>query len=77
MSFDSEEARLVDRIRATAFFRAKDAGATFITKNWVADRLKRSEDWRKKLMQCFTDFSKCGCPETLSQESTDIIMLYA
>ena len=33
MTFDSEEARLVDRIQATAFFQAKEAGATFITKN--------------------------------------------
>ena len=39
MNFDSEEARLVDRIQATAFFQAKEAGATFITKKWVAARL--------------------------------------
>ena len=44
MGFDSEEARLVDRIQATAFFQAKEADVIFITKKWVADRLKRSED---------------------------------
>ena len=47
MSFDSEEARLVDRIQATAFFQAREAGASFMTKKWVADRLKRSEQWVK------------------------------
>jgi hypothetical protein len=44
MSIDSEEARLVDRIRATAFYQAKMAGATFITRKWVADQLNRSEN---------------------------------
>jgi len=78
MSFDSEEARLVDRIQATAFLQAREAGASFITKKWVADRLKRGEqwvkeNWRKKPMECFTDFSKVGRPASLSQESKDII----
>lgn len=78
MSFDSENARMVDRIRATAFLEAREAGAKFITKKWVSDRLKRSEDWvkdnwRKNPLECFTDFSKCGRPEILSQESKDIV----
>ena len=78
MSFDSEEARLVDRIQATAFYQAKLAGANFITRQWVAKKLKRSEDWvtknwTKNPMDCFGDFSKCGRPESLSQESKDII----
>ena len=33
MSFDTEEARMVDRIKACAFFEAREAGANFITKN--------------------------------------------
>ena len=45
MSFDSEEARLVDRIRATAFYEAKEAGADFITRKWVAEKLNRSENF--------------------------------
>ena len=57
MSFDSEETRLADRIQATAFFQAREAGASFITKKWVANRLKRSEEWvkqngRKKPIDC-------------------------
>lgn len=78
MSFDSEEARLVDRIQATAFYQAKISGADFITRKWVADKLKRSEswvtkNWTKSAMECFTDFSKCGRPGSLSQESKDLI----
>ena len=78
MSYDSEEARVVDRIQATAYYQAKIAGADFITRKWVASKLKRSEDWVRKNwtknpMNCFTDFSKCGRPESLSQESKEII----
>ena len=51
MSFDSEEAP-VDRVRATAFFEAKEAGATFVTKKWVAERLNRSEKFLKILGFC-------------------------
>ena len=40
MSFDSKEARLVDRVRATAFFEAKEAGATFITKKMGGQKIK-------------------------------------
>ena len=78
MSFDSEHARLVDRIRATAFYEAKQAGADFITRKWVADKINRSEsfvkrNWTKKPMDCFAEFSNCGRPESLSQESRAII----
>jgi len=48
MSFDSEEACLVDRIKATAFYQAKISGADFITRKWGADKLKRSESWVTK-----------------------------
>ena len=40
---DSEEIRYVDRIRAIAFREARDAGASFITRSWVAAKIKRSE----------------------------------
>ena len=51
MSFDTEEARMVDRIKACAFFEAREAGANFITKKWVANKLKRSEIWKSLCMQ--------------------------
>ena len=78
MSFDSESARLIDRIQASAFYQAKLAGANFISIDWVAKKLRRSKrwvtrNWKKKPEDCFSDFSKCGRPETLSQETKEII----
>jgi hypothetical protein len=79
MSFNIKEARLADRNQATAFFQAREAGASLITKKWVANRLKRSGDWvkqnwRKKPLDCFSDFSKYGHPARLSQASKDLIL---
>ena len=78
MSFDSETARLIDRIQASAFHQAKLAGAEFISIAWVASKLKRSKtwvknNWKKDPKDCFADFSKCGRPESLSQESKNIV----
>jgi hypothetical protein len=39
--YDSEKARHVDRIRAISFREARDAGADFITRSWVAKRLNQ------------------------------------
>ena len=41
MSFDSESARLIDRIQASAINQAKLAGANFISIDWVAKKLRR------------------------------------
>lgn len=38
---DSEEQRFVDRIRALAWKEVRDAGASFITQQWISDRLRR------------------------------------
>lgn len=78
MSFDSEQAGVIDRIQASAFYQAKLAGAEFISLAWVAKKLQRPKswvrrNWKKKPENCFADFSKCGRPESLSQESKDII----
>ena len=45
MSFDSESARLIDRIRASAFYQAKLAGGNFISIDWVAKKLRRPKRW--------------------------------
>jgi len=37
---DNEELRVIHRAMAVAFHMARDAGAAFITKNWVAAQLK-------------------------------------
>ena len=47
-NFDSEEERFIDRIKAVAWKEAKDSGADFITRKWVADKLNRSLSWVTK-----------------------------
>lgn len=54
---DSEEKRFVDRIRAITFREAKEAGAAFITRQWVAQLIGRSEEfvknnWRRDPHDC-------------------------
>ncbi len=40
---DTDEQRFIDRIKCIAFREAKESGAEFITKKWIANKLKRSE----------------------------------
>ena len=42
---DTEENRVIDRIRAIAFKEIADEGCEFVTRDWVAQRLRRSERW--------------------------------
>ncbi len=42
---DSDEQRLISSIKCIAFKEAKESGAEFITRKWIADKLKRSEKW--------------------------------
>lgn len=44
---DCEQRRWIDRIRAISFKEAKDEGAGFITRRWVAERIGRSEEFVK------------------------------
>src|SRR5277367_3360917 len=75
---DSEEQRVVDRIRANAFGEAMEGGAAFINRKWIAKKLHRSErwvtdNWKKGYDDCYTHFSG-GRPEKLSRKkSKDII----
>ena len=55
-----------------------EAGATFITRKWIATKLKRSErwvteNWRKNPVDCVTEFHG-GRPDSLSQESQQIVL---
>src|SRR5687768_9776284 len=73
---DSEEQRQIDRIMAVAFRQARDSGATFINRKWIAEKLGRSKDWvtdiwNKQPQECFTQFGE-GRPQQLSQESRNI-----
>ena len=73
---DSEELRVIQQAMAFAFRMARDAGAAFITKNWVAAQLKWSahfvqRNWRSP-HDLQTEF--CGSrPLVLSQEIRDIV----
>ena len=78
MAFDTEETRWIDRIRAITLREARDAGATFISRAWVARYLNRSENfvkrnWNKNPYECKMDTDNLQRPEVLSQESKEII----
>ncbi|CAF2920751.1 unnamed protein product [Rotaria sp. Silwood2] len=64
-TYDTEEQRIIDRITCIAFREARDAGATFINRQWIAEKIHRSvrfvTDWRKKQYdQCFANYSNAG-----------------
>ena len=73
---DSEKKRFADLIRAVKFCEALDAGASFVSRSWIALWLGRSEDfvkhnWNKSLEDCEAKFAG-GRSEVLSQASKDI-----
>ena len=76
---DSETRRHIDRVRAITFREARDAGASFVTKSWVAERLSRSErfvqaNWNRDPYDCAMDTEIIGIGgRTVSIESQDII----
>ena len=74
---DSERNWYTVRIRAVTFREARNAGANFITKKWIAQKLKRSErwvqmNWNKTVNECCTKFGE-GRPPQMSQESCAIV----
>lgn len=76
-TYDSEKQRLIDRIKCISFREARDAGAAFINRNWIAQKLHRSvrwvtDTWNKTEEECWTEFGE-GRPLQLSQESRQII----
>jgi hypothetical protein len=77
-TYDTEQQRMIDRIKCIAFREARDAGATFINRQWIADKIYRttrfvSERWEKSYDQCFEDYSNVGAKPKLSEASRDII----
>ena len=78
MAVDTEETRWIDRIRAITFRKARDAGATFISRAWVTKYLKRSENfvkrnWNKNQHESEMETVSLQWPVVLSQESKEII----
>ena len=62
---DTEEKRFIDRIRTISFKEAKDNGANFITRQWVAERIGRSEEfvknnWNRDPYDCKMDKAAIG-----------------
>jgi len=51
-TYDTEEQRIIDRIKCIAVREARDASATFINRQWVAEKVHRSTqfvtDWWQK-----------------------------
>jgi hypothetical protein len=41
-TYDSEQLRISDRIKCIAFREARDTGATFINRQWIAEKTHRS-----------------------------------
>ncbi|CAF4797173.1 unnamed protein product, partial [Rotaria sp. Silwood2] len=77
-TYDSEQQRISDRIKRIAFREARDGGATFITRQWVAEKISRStrfvtEWWERSYDDCFADYSQCGRKLKLSDASQNLI----
>ena len=51
-SYDTDEQRIIDKIKCIAFREARDAGAILINRHWVAEKVHRSvqfvTDWWNK-----------------------------
>ncbi len=41
-TYDNEQQRIIDRIKCIAFREAKDAGAEFINRKWISEKLGRA-----------------------------------
>ena len=73
------EQRIMDRIRCIAFREARDAGASFINRNWIAEKVHRSirfitDWWQKPYDQCFADYANASRKLKLSRPSQEIIL---
>ncbi|CAF2519927.1 unnamed protein product [Rotaria sp. Silwood2] len=77
-AYDTEQKRMIDRIKYIVFRESRDAGGTFINGQWIAGKIHHTtrfvtEWWEKSYDQCFTDYSNAGRKLKLSQVSQDII----
>ncbi len=76
--YDNDDVRIIDRAMAVAFRMARDEGADFIDRAWIAKKLKRSvqwvsKHWNKSPEEILIDRSHGGRPLQLPQESRDIV----
>ena len=80
---DTEQRRYIDRIRAITFKQAKDEGANFITRQWVAEKIGRSEtfvkeNWNRNPYDCEMKKDNIGrSGEVLNEHEKRLIRLSA
>ncbi len=59
-TYDTVQQRIIDRIKCIAFPEAKDSGATFIDRKWIAKKLGSlnwvTDNWNKSADAAFTHF---------------------
>ena len=77
-TYDEEQQRLIDRIKRIAFREAKDAGASFINREWIARKLHRtkrwvSDWWTKSPLDCFVEYPG-RTKEAMSEENKNIVL---
>ncbi|CAF1552552.1 unnamed protein product [Adineta ricciae] len=78
-TYDTEGQRIVDINISIALCEAQDAGATFINRDWIAEKSHRSvrfitNRWQKPYGQCFADYSNTNPKVKLSQASREVIL---
>jgi hypothetical protein len=78
-TYDTEQQRIFDRIKCIAFHEARDAGATFINRQWIAKKMHRTtlfvtEWWERSYDHCFADYTECGRKLKLSDASRNLIL---
>lgn len=76
-TYDTEDQRIIGRIKCIAFRETRGAGATFINRQWISEKVHRSirfvaNWWEKSYDQCFADYSNVGRKLKLSEASQDI-----
>jgi hypothetical protein len=76
-TYDNEQQRIIDRIKCIAFRESKDAGAEFINRKLISEKLGRSIAWvgqwlNRTTDECFVDFGHTGRPLKMPQESQAI-----
>ncbi|CAF4549271.1 unnamed protein product, partial [Rotaria sp. Silwood2] len=64
-NYETEQQIMFDRIKCIAFREARDDGATFINRQWMAEKIHRStrfvaEWWERSYDDCFSNYSECG-----------------
>ena len=78
-TYDNEQERRIDRIKCIAFREARNDDATFINRQWIADKIHRitrfvTEWWEKSYDECFADYSESDRKLKLSEASRNIIL---